>query len=287
MSGSIGKIFHKQRTGEKKSKLVLMQQQRSYSLSAPVQPNQMCYKEVQHAHVHNKRIVPILCGEIDEALVEKLHPAIQMHNCYSFIFFSICYYTWATIPAADLIGRARIEFGMGVAVTAGLIIAALALMGDELVMLRYRESLILRSGYGFVFSIVLGGSITGFLQAIYFGQRLEWLTVFIGAFSFGISIFLRTTFRLNARISFVIAFIAIFGSMYLTYATPETINTVWGGSRIPLYFFESTEQFYRLGIPMALLIAFGYYGFELVQSFVRQLPKEIRETQTIQAIMSE
>lgn len=43
--------------------------------------SEICYREVQYAVDNNKRIVPILCESIsDNALVERLHPAIRIHN---------------------------------------------------------------------------------------------------------------------------------------------------------------------------------------------------------------
>lgn len=206
---------------------------------------------------------------------------------FMFAFFAIWYYTWATLPAEmyHLIqptGRALIEISFGVAFTAAIIIAVLVLYSDEMVLLRYPNSRPLRLGYSFVWNVTFGSSLSGFLQAMFFGPRLDFVTIFIATFAFGISGVLKTTFKLRGWQSFLIAFISIYAVMNITYASP---NNLWGEGRIALFFFNNDTELMTIGIPMTLSIAFGMYFWPLLQDILQLMPEHIQENKIVKSML--
>jgi hypothetical protein len=181
---------------------------------------------------------------------------------------TIMAYTWLSIPVVELQGRPRFELSFGVSVTTGFVIVGLVLYADELLRLRYPDNQLFRTLAGFVYSFTFGCSISGFLQCMFFGPRLDMLAVITNGAAISLSIILSSSLFLRGWQSFIIAFISIFAGIQLTYASPERI---WSGASIPIYYFNSNAEGQWLGIVIAIGLAFAMFAAPLIRDILRLL----------------
>jgi len=183
-----------------------------------------------------------------------------------FSILTIWYYGWQTFPESIESPRTLIELTFGSSITAGILFAFMILYGDELVRLRYPNHWILRLGSSFVFAFIIGSALSGFLQVIFFGSRLDWLPVFGNGFMLSLAPILSATFKLRGWQSFILAFICIYIGIQLNHAVNYDLAS---SAMFPVYHFKSKAQVMSLGLPMAAILAFGMYARPLIQDLLR------------------
>lgn len=196
---------------------------------------------------------------------------IRTFPTFFITILTIMSYTWLTIPVPELQGFDRIELAFGVSFTSGFLLAALVLYADELLRLRYSDNQKLRLAAGIVYGFAFGCSLSGFLQCMFFGPRLDMATVFTNGIAIGLGIVLSSTFKLKGWQSFLITSFSIFVGIQLTFASPER---QWlEDSLIPVYYFNSNAEAQWLSVLMAFGLAFAMFAAPLIRDILSLVSK--------------
>jgi hypothetical protein len=180
---------------------------------------------------------------------------------------TIAFYTWSTIPIPNLEGRERIELAFGMSMTSGVIMAALVLYADELLRLRYPNNPLFRFTASLVYGFVLGSSLSGFLQSLFFRPPLDWLPIFTSGLGIGLGIMFSSALKLKGWQSFLITAVCIYAGIQLTYASPERQWLGW----TPIYYFNSNAEAQGFSIFMAVGLAFAMFAAPLIRDILRLL----------------
>ena len=185
---------------------------------------------------------------------------------FVFSMLTIWYYGWQTFSEPGVMGRTLVELTFASSITAGILFAFIVMYGDELVRLRYPNHRLLRLGTSFVFSFIIGGAISGFLQVIFFGSRMGWVAVLANGFMLSVTPIASSTLKLRGWQSFIMAFICIYIGIQLNHAIDYDFTS---NIAFPVYHFKTVEQLNSLSLLMSVVLAFGMYARPVVLDIMR------------------
>lgn len=178
------------------------------------------------------------------------------------------------IAAPDITTRQLFESSLGIATTAGVLFALIALYVDEMSTLRYGHNRFMRGTTSSLYGFVLGCCVAGFLQVWHTFPGLDYVVIFLAWLGFTAGPILRVTFRLNAWLAFILHALSLYA---LFIFAGEAATAPWGRLNA-IFYFTDRETMFTLGAGMALVISFGTFAYPLVMSTLEMLPDDLQIT---------